>query len=306
MDSRQLQYFIAVAKEKSIIKAANYLPLTPSAIAKQIISLEEELGTALFERQPRGVKLTLAGEVWLEHAHQLLDEIEQASRDVHRVSQSILPRRLDIAIPNLIWTSLPPLERILSDFSRNNPGVEIITHHIPSRQRQLEALREGIILAAFNNAFREAPDLAIEIFAQHGVSLVASTKHPLANCGSVPLEKLREYPLISFQEQPFQNSVETAFKIHNVSPRIAHKSSDTFSHLGMCACNMGISLLNNGLQRLRFPGVKFIPLLSDFPLTARFDCISLKKQSSPLLKALIKSIQSCRDDNSTLNKPRFP
>ncbi len=305
MDSRQLQYFIAVAKEKSIIKAANYLPLTPSAIAKQIISLEEELGTALFERQPRGVKLTLAGEVWLEHAHQLLDEIEQASRDVHRVSQSILPRRLDIAIPNLIWTSLPPLERILSDFSRNNPDVEIITHHIPSRQRQLEALREGIILAAFNNAFREAPDLAIETFAQHGVSLVASTKHPLANCASVPLEKLREYPLISFQEQPFQNSVETAFKIHNVSPRIAYTSSDTFSHLGMCACNIGISLLNNGLQRLRFPGVKFIPLLSDLPLTARFDCISLKKQSSPLLKDLIKSIQSCRDENSTLNKPRF-
>ena len=299
MDSRQLQCFIAVAKEKSIIKAADYLPLTPSAIAKKIIALEEELGVALFERLARGVRLTPAGEVWFQHAQQLLDEMAQASHDVHRASQSVLLQRLDIAVPNQAWTSHPGLKWIIADFSRNNPNVDIVTHYIPFRQQQLEALRKGIILAAFNNELQQAPDLVIDTFTQRDIFLVTSIEHPLANHAAVPLEKLRECPIISFQEKSFQNSVETAFKIHNISPKIAHISSDAFAHLGMCACNMGVTLLGLGVQRIGFPGIKLIPLLSETPLATHDDWAYLKGQSSPLLKALIKSIHSCRNQEKS-------
>ena len=298
MDSRQLQCFIAAAKEKSIIKAADYLPLTPSAIAKKIIALEGELGVALFERLARGVRLTPAGEVWFQHAQQLLDEMAQASHDVHRASQSVLLQRLDIAAPNQAWTSHPGFKWILADFSRNNPNMDIVIHYIPFRQQQLEALRKGIILAAFNNEFQQAPDLVIDTFTQRDIFLVTSIEHALANHAAVPLEKLRECPIISYQEKPFSDSIEDAFIIHNISPKIVQSSSDTFAHLGMCACNMGVTLLGLGVQRTGFPGIKLIPLLSETPLATHDDCAYLKGQSSPLLKELIRSIQSYRNEKS--------
>lgn len=303
MDSRQLQCFIAAAKEKSIIKAADYLPLTPSAIAKKIIALEEELGVALFERLARGVRLTPAGEVWIEHAHQLLDEIEQASHVVHRAAQEFPLRRLDIGIPASNLIGVTALDRILAVFSANNPDVDIVIHKMLLRQQQLEALRQGIILAAFNCSFPNTPDLVIDKFAQENIQLVTSTDHPLANHCAVHIDKLRDLSIIGFQEAiqgsiPSNNSFATAFKIHNIYPKVGHTSSDVFAHLGLSACGQGVALLSPILQTLRFPGVKFIPLLSDFPLTVPYQCAYLKRQSSPLLKELIRSIQSYRNEKN--------
>ncbi len=303
MDSRQLQCFIAAAKEKSIIKAADYLPLTPSAIAKKIIALEEELGVALFERLARGVRLTPAGEVWLEHAHQLLDEIAQASNDARRAAQEFPLRRLDIGIPASNLIGVAALDRILAIFSANNPNVDIVIHKMLLRQQQLDALRQGIILAAFNTSFQDAPDLVIDTFAQKNIQLVTSTDHPLANHCAVHIEKLRDLSIIGFKEAlqgsiPSKNSFATAFKIHNIHPKIEHTSSDVFAHLGLSACGQGVALLSPILQTLRFPGVKFIPLLSDLPLTVQYQCAYLKKPSSPLLKELIRSIQFYRDQEN--------
>ena len=292
MDSRQLQCFIAAAKEKSIIKAADYLPLTPSAIAKKIIALEEELGVALFERLARGVRLTPAGEVWFEHAHQLLDEIALASNEVRRASQGILFRRLDIGVPDHKWIYTTAIKKVFEKFSRNNPDIDIITHQIYSRQQQIEALRQGIIHVAFSASFQQAPDLVVEKIAQEDTCLVASIDHPLANYSAVHLEKLRDQPIIGFKEKVLQDSYEIAFKIYNINPKIAYNSSEVFAHLGLCACNQGVALLAAGIQRTKFPAVKFIPILSNHPLTVRYDCAYLKNQSSPLLQEFIKSLRS--------------
>ena len=296
MNSRQLRYFISVAKEKNIGKAANYLPLTQSAIAKNIISLEEELGVVLFERQARGVKLTPAGEIWLRHAHQLLQEVEQADNDVRCVSKSTIRQRFDIGIPSQNLIGLTALDKIIANFSEDNPGVDVVIHKMLLRQQQVEALRQGTILAAFNTTFRKSPDLVIDMFAQESAWVVTGTNHPLANNSAVHLEKLREFNFIGFQEsKPFHDSFETAFKIHNIIPKVEYTSSDVFAHLGLCACDKGVSLLSPVLQTLRFPGVKFIPLLSDFSPTIRYECAHLKKTSSPLLDNLIKTIQSYKE-----------
>ncbi|MDR3430765.1 MAG: LysR family transcriptional regulator [Rouxiella aceris] len=293
MNNRQLRCFISAAKLNSISEAANHLPMSPSTIAKKIVSLEEELGVALFERLPRGVKLTPAGEVWYQHAHQILNEVAQASSETRRASQNMLLKRLDIGIPSLNLTGATVLDEIIENFSASNSNVNIVIHKILLRQQQIDALRRGVIHIAFNTSFQESPDIVIDKFAQENVWLVVGDEHPLATASTVHIDVLNKYPVIDFQETSMKILYESAFGKHNIAPRFENTASDVFSHLGLCACGKGITLLSPGFQRLRFPGVKFIPLISDSSLAISYECARLKKASLPLVDDLVESIVSC-------------
>ena len=67
LELRQLRYFVEVAEREHISEAAEYLHVAQSAISRQIANLEEELGTPLFERIGRNVKLTPIGKIFLDH-----------------------------------------------------------------------------------------------------------------------------------------------------------------------------------------------------------------------------------------------
>ena len=74
----QIQSFVAVAEEGHVGRAARRLHLTQPPLSRHILALEDELGTRLFERTPRGMKLLPAGEVFLGHARRILAEVDIA------------------------------------------------------------------------------------------------------------------------------------------------------------------------------------------------------------------------------------
>lgn len=78
MSLAQLRYFVAVAEEGHIGRAALRLHVSQPPLTRQIRNLEDELGTPLFERTSRGMKLLPAGSVFLRHARRVLDEVEAA------------------------------------------------------------------------------------------------------------------------------------------------------------------------------------------------------------------------------------
>jgi DNA-binding transcriptional LysR family regulator len=78
----QIQSFVAVAEEGHVGRAAKRLFLTQPPLSRHILALEDELGTPLFERTPRGMRLMPAGEAFLPHARQILGAVEAA---VHAV-----------------------------------------------------------------------------------------------------------------------------------------------------------------------------------------------------------------------------
>lgn len=84
MSLAQIRYFVAVAEERNVGRAARKLRVAQPPISRQIRSLEDELGSPLFARTPRGMDLLPAGEVFLAHARRILAAVELATSAVRR------------------------------------------------------------------------------------------------------------------------------------------------------------------------------------------------------------------------------
>lgn len=82
MSLAQIQYFVAVAEEGAVCRAAARLRVAQPAVSRQIRALEDELGAALFRRVPRGMTLSAEGEVFLEHGRGILASVERAATAV--------------------------------------------------------------------------------------------------------------------------------------------------------------------------------------------------------------------------------
>src|ERR1700731_4701727 len=86
MELRHLRYFMAIGEEQHYGRAARRLRVAQPALSRQIQDLEKELGFALFDRLPRGVKLNSAGKLFLEDARRILQEVEEAKLRAERVA----------------------------------------------------------------------------------------------------------------------------------------------------------------------------------------------------------------------------
>lgn len=101
MELRQLRYFVGVVEAGSLLKASTQVHVAQPALGQQIASLEDELGTRLFERTPRGMQLTESGRIFLEHAKVILADIERARAAVQESADT--PRgEVAIGLPTTI------------------------------------------------------------------------------------------------------------------------------------------------------------------------------------------------------------
>lgn len=89
MSLAQIRYFVAVAEEGNVGRAARKLHVAQPPVSRQIRSLEDELGSPLFLRTPRGMDLLPAGEVFLDHARRILAAVELAAEATRRTPRDV-------------------------------------------------------------------------------------------------------------------------------------------------------------------------------------------------------------------------
>lgn len=192
MDTRLLEYFIAVAEELSFTRAAARLYVVQSTVSAGIRALEERMGTQLIERSGRRVALTAAGEQLLAPAR----EIVEATRRL----QSAASGRVEGLLRVGIFVNLPTLRmpELFAAFRAQHPLVRLRLVSSPSGSTGLaDDLRRGRIDLAFMGLPpAELPDLETVELVRSPFIVLLPADHPLAGAAEIALDRLADEPWI--------------------------------------------------------------------------------------------------------------
>jgi DNA-binding transcriptional LysR family regulator len=187
VELRHLRYFIAIAEERSFTGAAERLWVAQPGLSTQMRRLEAELGVQLFERHPRGIDLTQAGELFLERARVAVSAAAAALATGRDLEAGVIGSlRLGLAA-GARW---PLASELLLRFGRERPGVEltVVEAYGQTLWRDLRAGRLDALIAPTGHG---SADLrALELGSEDWVVLVG-TGHPLAGIGSLDAEELQ-------------------------------------------------------------------------------------------------------------------
>lgn len=192
MEIRHLRYFVAVAEELNFRRAAERLFMAQPPLSQQIRDLEEELGVLLFDRTHRQVRLTVAGQVFLEDAYQLLAQVDRAKGRARRANKGELGQ-LTIGYTSFVHCPLFPI--ILQRYRALYPDVDIVLRDLVTieQMKQLDTNALDISFAthaAFAFPSLEETQLAQKCILQEPVVAVVSRKHPLADQSPLPFASL--------------------------------------------------------------------------------------------------------------------
>ena len=188
---RILRYVDEVARAGSIRKAADHLNVTASAVNRRIMDLEEELGAPLFERRPRGVRLTAAGEVFVNYLRQQDGDVERMKSQIEDLKGM---RRCTIRIACSQALALEFLPREIAEFFKRHPlvsfDVKVFDHE--QAMAALAAYDVDLVLVfrpPFLASFQPLMSLEQRLVA------VMSASHPLARTRAVRLRDCAAYPV---------------------------------------------------------------------------------------------------------------
>jgi DNA-binding transcriptional LysR family regulator len=192
LHARMLVYLHEVARCGSIRKAAERLNVSPTAINRQILALEAQQGTALFERLTRGMRLTAAGEVLVAHVRRTLSDHERAEREIAALKGM---KAGEVKIATMGGLAAGVLPRIVQRFLQRSPymRVTVITAFIDEILRRLEDGDIDLGLA-YNLPFNARVATFCEFDARLGAVVAAG--HPLARQQRARVQDCLVYPII--------------------------------------------------------------------------------------------------------------
>jgi len=198
MEIRHLRYFCVLAEQLHFTKAALLLNVAQPALSHQIKQLEDELGTQLVERTNRRVRLTAAGEVFLNRATRILEQIDQAARETTQVGQGDAGSLVIGVVSTAVCSILPEL---LRSFRRESPGIAVDIREMEPGE-QVEALRKETIDIGLLFLSIQDPALDSVLVSRERLILALPTGHPAALDEKVQLRDLASETFLIPRRQP--------------------------------------------------------------------------------------------------------
>ena len=196
MELRHLRYFVAVAEEQNVTRAAARLHVSQPPLSRQIRDLEDELGVALFDHGAKAVRLTEAGRVFLTEARAVVQRADEAVQTVKAVASG---QRGEIHVGYAPSLTVELLPRALRFFQEANPGVRVQLHDL-STQEMLRGLRDGKLHVALliQLSAKVLAGLVFEELHRYAVCVAVHPAHPLARARKVGLEQVANERLIAY------------------------------------------------------------------------------------------------------------
>jgi DNA-binding transcriptional LysR family regulator len=293
MELRHLRYFVAVGEEQHYGRAAERLHVAQPALSRQIQDLEKEMGFALFDRLPRGVRLNAAGKLFLSDARRILQDVDEAKLRAERIAHG-KAGTLRIGIATAVsWHGL--VVDTFREFRRRQPDVELELHHLLS-VNQVEAIVSGRLDAGFAASLPPwHKDLAHWEFAQDRMVLAVPKGHGLTKRKTVRLRDLRNMPFVWFPRwvNPvfYDRMMQACARGGLSAPRIVQEASDRDTNLGLVQCRIGIAWLTESTRWHCPRGIALLPVV-DMDVRLPFNLMWKKDNSSPLLRKFVAQVEA--------------
>jgi DNA-binding transcriptional LysR family regulator len=296
LHSRMLRYLDEVARAGSIRKAADRLNVASSAINRQILALEEELGTPIFERLRKRLRLTATGELLIGHVRQTLREHERVRARIEDL-RGLHHGRITIATMGGLAGSILP--RIIASFCARHPRVQIVVTVLPVADI-VAALSNGEVDLGLGFDLPSDPALRTVAGFECKLGAVVGPKHPLAARGSVALSVCLGYPIILAQTGlTLRHALDDAFarSAIKVTPVLETNAIELIKRVS--ALDLGVGFLNivDVAEERRRGEIAFI-LLTDRHIRPQLLKIMYREKGGldPLANLLAEEIKSTFDE----------
>lgn len=254
MELRHLRYFVAVAEEGSLLAAAEQrLNTSQPSLSRQIRDLEAEVGVKLLDRQARGVVLTAAGRIFLDHARLALLQVEAATDGARRAEQ---PEKRSLAIGFLAGQEVVWLPHALRIIREEAPEAEVTLSSQSSPDLAL-ALMRGKLDVAFLRRETPSAGLSFKLLAREPLIAVLPADHRLTSCKKIrPQDLAREIYVSAARTSPVLKSViqDYAMKV-GITLKAEYEGDNLPSAMSLVVSTGGVTLIPLYAQNMLTPNV---------------------------------------------------
>ncbi|MEO1784184.1 LysR family transcriptional regulator [Thermodesulfobium sp. 4217-1] len=245
MDLRQLSYFLAIAEEGNITKAAEKLHIAQPPLSQQLKLLEKELGVVLIERSTRKIQITNAGKLLQNRAKQILELAKKTSKELSDLKEG-LQGTLSIGTISSAGETILPLK--IRSYHENYPGIDF---HIRegSSFEIIEMLKSGVVeIGIIRTPIDQDIFEYISLPEEPMVAGAIEKKFWNDEKEQIDLVELKNKPLLMHNR--FQNNIEDACKKAGFEPKIICRADDTRSMLIWANTGMGIAIIPKDMTGL--------------------------------------------------------
>jgi DNA-binding transcriptional LysR family regulator len=293
VELRHLRYFVRVAEDENVSRAALKLHISQPAVSRQIRDLEDEIGLPLLKRSGKSVSLTEAGRVFLAEARAVLERTDEAVRNVRALAND---KHAELHVGYSSYMVDRVFHAILNNYQRSMPNVRVKLHD-RSVEQNVDALLEGRLDLAF---IFHAPKpgalrgLRFLVLSTEHPRLAVSHMHPLARRRAVSLEESAREPFIILVPEEFPDYhyfIDAVFASTKNKPRVAEEHESIASIISAVEAGRGVALAADRFVHAFGPRVKLLRLTPE-PMTAD---IGLAARKGPLSPAAEKFWQCARE-----------
>jgi DNA-binding transcriptional LysR family regulator len=290
MHAAVLRYFDHVARHGSIRKAADALSVASSAVNRQILRLEDEMGVTLFERGRSGVRPTAAGELLLRHVRETQNEYQRTRAEIASMGGTVSGNVRIISLESLLVRFLP---EVVGEISARHPKVSFTVLSVHPSEIG-EALRSGD--TDFGVLFVDARHRGVEVVAEFPTAVGALMRpdHPLAHAKSLSLTECVGHPVVMLQDRWLLDAImqtEFADSGARLTPRIVSNSIEFMRQVIKTGLGIGFFTPIGFLDEIQRGELVHVPLVEPGLASSRIGIhVPRYRRLSPPARLMINHI----------------
>ncbi len=284
MELRHLRYFVAVAEERHITRAAARLGIQQPPLSQQIRALEAELDVQLFRRKPRGVELTQAGQALYTEAQAILRQVDHAVTATRRTARGEAGR---IGLGFTSSASFHPfVPRVIRDYRETHKLVALSLEESGTGELVAGLIEERLDAAFVRSPIGPAAGIVVHSVLEEAMVAALPAGHALAARSAarpLPLPALATETFILYRRPlgpGLYDAIIASCQRAGYSPNIGQEAPRMLATLSLVAAGLGVTLVPESMRRLRVHGVAYRPLDRGAGLVAPLNLAYRRAESS--------------------------